>query len=179
MQDDKVMTQIGWNVPLSVPARLHDDVFGISGNCAQGWAGFPRVNVGLCRDVQRARPLDPELVNKSGTFFARPTGNRGPLLYNASKFRAGELAAKLTERQERFERQLAATGAPLPPEVLAAGEAKLADRGIPAAEVDEAEAQLRRELAESSRENRRLMSELRDMIGQLDEIQVLRSTHGV
>jgi len=93
--------------------------------------------------------------------------------------RQQELAAKLTQRQERFERQLAETGSPLTAEVLAAGEAKLSDRGIPVAEVDEAEAQLRSELAESSKDNRRLMSELRGMIGQLDDIQVLKATHGV
>jgi len=87
MQDDWVMTQIGWNVHMSLPARLYDDVFGISGNCAHGWHGIPSTNVGRCRDSERIRPLDPTLVNKSGTFFVRPTGNRGPLLYNASKFR--------------------------------------------------------------------------------------------
>ncbi|CAK0850191.1 unnamed protein product [Prorocentrum cordatum] len=87
MQDDWVMTQIGWNVHMSLPARLYDDVFGISDNCAHGWDALPGDRVGRCEDRQRARPLDPKLVNKSGTFFVRPTGNRGPLLYNASKFR--------------------------------------------------------------------------------------------
>ncbi|CAK0853019.1 unnamed protein product [Prorocentrum cordatum] len=87
MQDDWVMTQIGWNVHMSLPARLYDDVFGISANCAHGWRGLPGGRVGRCLDDQRDRPLDPELVRKSGTFFVRPTGNRGPILYNASKFR--------------------------------------------------------------------------------------------
>jgi len=87
MQDDWVMTQIGWNVHMSLPARLYDDVFGISANCAHGWRGLHSTNVGRCMDSERRRPLDPTLVNKSGTFFVRPTGNRGPLLYNASKFR--------------------------------------------------------------------------------------------
>lgn len=87
MQDDWVMTQIGWNVHMSLPARLYDDVFGISGNCAHGWSGFPGDKVGRCGNSERDRPLSPELVAKSDTFFVRPTGNRGPILYNASKFR--------------------------------------------------------------------------------------------
>ncbi|CAK0871458.1 unnamed protein product [Prorocentrum cordatum] len=98
MQDDWVMTQIGWNVHLSLPARLYDDVFCVSSRCAEG---KPAAKVGRCNARERRAPVSPELLAKSGTFFVRPSGDRGPLLYNASKFRRMGYVEEQEESQTR------------------------------------------------------------------------------
>jgi len=78
-----------------------------------------------------------------------------------------ELNAKLQLRQERFEMQLREGG--MPP----AFEGKIIAAGM-AAEVNQVEVQLKSELLTQSRENQRLMSELRDLIGKLDKVQTLQ-----
>merc|ERR1719382_2215759 len=78
-----------------------------------------------------------------------------------------ELHAKLQLRQERFEMQLREGG--MPPAL----EGKIFAAGV-AAEVSQVEVQLKSELLTQSRENQRLMSELRDMIGKLDKVQMLQ-----
>jgi chromosome segregation ATPase len=78
-----------------------------------------------------------------------------------------ELDSKLQLRQERFEMQLRAGSGPPPALQGELGPAMTA-------EVNEVEAQLRGELLSASQENQRLMGELRDMIGKLDELQMLQ-----
>mmetsp|Transcript_71044 Transcript_71044/g.141141 ORF Transcript_71044/g.141141 Transcript_71044/m.141141 type:complete len:488 (-) Transcript_71044:184-1647(-) len=102
MQDDMLMTLAGWNVQLSLPMRLYNDMFAVSGRCAHGWEhcayGGDRRTVGRCgKDIflptydwePRARALSPisaDLSAQIDTVFIRPTCNRGPLLYNRTKF---------------------------------------------------------------------------------------------
>jgi len=86
---------------------------------------------------------------------------------NEARSKQQELDSKLQLRQERFEAQLR-EGAGPPPALRAEMGAAMS------AEVNEVEAKLRSELLSASKENQRLMGELRDMIRKLDELQMLQ-----
>jgi len=83
VQDDQRMQVVGWNILLTLPLRRWPDrVFSVSGRCAHDRTLGGNL-IGRC-DSDVTRPLEMSAEARC-SFYARGSGNRGPLLLDAKK----------------------------------------------------------------------------------------------
>lgn len=82
IQADMEMQEIGYNLQLSKPFALLDNVFAVSGRCAHNlfdrFDGIGKLGVNIEKTVEEMR------INKN-TFYVYDTCNRGPILFSKSK----------------------------------------------------------------------------------------------
>lgn len=82
LQPDMFIFELGWNVALSLPMKMWDDVFSVSARCAHNFNGD--ASVGLCgQNVDTG--FKSISLSMRQTFHVRQTNNRGPLLLNATR----------------------------------------------------------------------------------------------
>lgn len=76
VQDDMVVKEGFWNVKLAGPAKIYEDVAGVSARCAHSY-----------KSLQSAIGVDCGHKGNLCTFYVRDTCNRGPLLLRMSHVR--------------------------------------------------------------------------------------------
>lgn len=80
--DDQLMTVPGWNVKAALPLRTWPDVFSSSMRCGHGYScGFGSMSGSKCTDPRS------DIRGVPWQFFARDSGNRGPLTVRAASAR--------------------------------------------------------------------------------------------
>jgi glycosyltransferase involved in cell wall biosynthesis len=91
VQDDMLMNEDSWNVRLTTPFRVFNDVFAVSSNCAHNWVFNPNSkHLGMSENLDNCWSDIIQHVDHAGkvwglprdTFAVRQCVNRGPLAIN-------------------------------------------------------------------------------------------------
>jgi len=88
LQDDQLVNELDWNIRLTTPFRVFDDVFAVSANCAHNWIENPTsVHINLEENLDDCWSDIVKHVDHAGKawnqprniFAVRESVNRGPL----------------------------------------------------------------------------------------------------
>jgi glycosyltransferase involved in cell wall biosynthesis len=91
VQDDMLMNEDNWNVRLTTPFRVFDDVFAVSSNCSHNWISNPNsIHINMEENLDNCWSDVVKHVDHAGrvwglprdVFAIRQSVNRGPLAIN-------------------------------------------------------------------------------------------------